>query len=204
MNHSSVIWIMWAPSRHWNKKIKLKKPSPTVPLYKNPGVHSCYRSWLTQTALYWLTQADCWRTVGCMILIYLFLLERFLCHGLIQICKSGDTWESDRKRLSQVSHRAAGERTAGKLFLVFWKLQDGQLEPNVIMSRLEKHKVWQKILWDRMTGSTYRWDRDGEWRFTFGHETQVWCLLLFHLLCTSFTLLKLLWNDETHHFNPAL
>lgn len=61
---------------------------------------------------FWLTLADCWRIVGHLIPIYLFLLECFLCGALIQICKS-------RKRLSQVSHRAAGVEQRGNYFCCF-------------------------------------------------------------------------------------
>jgi len=98
--------------------IKLKRnPSPTVLRLQCVPFISRDRD----TRCYWLTGADCWKTVGHLIFIYLFLLKCFLCDGLIQICKCSDTQEQQETHEPSESS-SSRSRTAGKLFLVLWKL----------------------------------------------------------------------------------
>ncbi len=90
----------------------------------------------------WLTGTACWRILGRLIHIYLSQLECFLCFSLNQICKSSDKWNGGRKRLSQVSHWAAGGEQRGKYF---WCFGNGQLRPNVITSSLQKHRCQKEV-----------------------------------------------------------
>lgn len=98
----------------------------------------------------------------------------------------------ERQDASEPSESLSSRRwAAGKVFLVFWKLQGGQLEPNAIMSSLEKHKFARKVkVSETTTGSTSK----GKGQcFTFRHGIQE-RFFFFSLLCRTF---KLLWNDKS-------